>query len=88
MLLILPTAQNMPLELYVHHATAALVSRYPAAVSMGSATPTKLVMTKGSRQYPNTEQLLKNVRVVLYAPGSLDGSCPNPPVEAGNDEAL
>jgi hypothetical protein len=31
--------------------------------SIGSTTPTKLVITKGSKQYPSTDALLGNVKV-------------------------
>jgi hypothetical protein len=72
MLLILPTAQNIPLLLYVHHATAALVNMYPRAVSIGTATPMKLVNTSGSRQYPNTLQLRGKVRVDVLSVCSWD----------------
>jgi hypothetical protein len=62
---ILPTAQNMPLLLYVHHTIAAEVRRYPSAVSIGRAMPTNDVSTRGRRQYPSTDAERGNVRVEL-----------------------
>lgn len=50
MSLILPTAQNMLLELYVHQLMAAAVSMYPTGESMGTAMPMSDVITSGRRQ--------------------------------------
>jgi hypothetical protein len=53
----------MPDELYVHHTIAKLVSTYPSIPSIGTTMPTKLVITRGSKQYPSTDALRGNVRV-------------------------
>ena len=60
---ILPTAQNMPLALAVHHIIAAHVTTMPKGVSMGVAMPNNEVATRGKRQYPSTLALRANVRV-------------------------
>ena len=60
-----PTAQNIPLLLYVHHTIAADVNRYPTAVSIGSSMPTSEVSTRGRRQYPSTDAERGKVRVEL-----------------------
>lgn len=54
---------KIPLALHVHHIIAANVSRIPRGVSMGIIIPTKLVATRGRRQYPNTEVERVNVKV-------------------------
>jgi hypothetical protein len=53
----------MPELLYVHHTIAKLVNTYPSMPSIGNTTPTKLVNTKGNRQYPKTDALLVKVNV-------------------------
>jgi hypothetical protein len=53
----------MPELLYVHQTIAKLVSTYPSMPSIGNTTPTKLVNTKGKRQYPRTDALLVKVNV-------------------------
>lgn len=50
MLRMRPTAQNMPEAEYVDHRMAAAVRTMPMGVSMGMATPTRLVATSGRRQ--------------------------------------
>lgn len=62
--LILPTAQNIPDALYVHHAIAILVNAYPNIPSIGTTIPIKLVSTKGNKQYPSTLALRRNVSVL------------------------
>lgn len=57
-----PTAQNIPLLLYVHHTIAAQLTTYPPALSIGATIPTRLVKTRGRRQYPRTEALRGKVR--------------------------
>jgi hypothetical protein len=47
----------------VHHTIAKLVNTYPSIPSIGSMTPTKLVNTRGNRQYPKTDALRVNVNV-------------------------
>ena len=64
MLFMRPTAQNIPLLLYVHQLTAANVKLYPTTVSIGTTIPTKLVNTSGNKQYPSTLADFKNVSVV------------------------
>lgn len=61
--LILPTAQNIPLAEYVHQRIARLVKIRPKKVFIGATTPTRLVATSGSRQYPKTLALRGNVSV-------------------------
>lgn len=61
--LILPTAQNIPLAEYVHHMIAKLVKTRPKNVFIGATTPTRLVATSGSRQYPSTLALRGKVKV-------------------------
>ena len=63
MFVILPTTQNMAELEYVHHAMARLTTQYPMKLSSGSTTPTRLVSTNGSRQYPRTEELRPMVSV-------------------------
>jgi hypothetical protein len=65
----------------VHHTIAKLVNTYPSMPSIGSTTPTKLVNTRGNRQYPNTDALRVKVKVEerweepwLGGDGSEDGS--------------
>lgn len=60
---ILPTAQNIPLALYVHHKIAALVMTIPNGPSIGRTTPNRLVATSGNRQYPSTDAERGNVSV-------------------------
>ncbi len=51
----------------MHHTIANELITYPTAVSIGSSTPTKLVPTSGSKQYPSTLALRGNVSVLLSA---------------------
>ena len=71
---ILPTAQNMALLLYVHHRIAKLVRMYPNSPSNGSAMPTNDVRTRGRRQYPRTDAERQMVRVAEKWPPCADAA--------------
>ncbi len=47
---ILPTAQNKPLALYVHHIIAMVVMTMPSGESIGIIMPSMPVATSGSMQ--------------------------------------
>jgi hypothetical protein len=51
----------------VHHTIAAQHTTYPPILSIGATIPIKLVNTKGSKQYPNTDALRGNVRELASA---------------------